>query len=108
MRNLMLWVGLASSASLLVWACGEDVETTTASTTSGAGGGGMGPTSTSSSTTSSTTGGNGGEGGIMFEDVCDEACYKVEETCGFTGACGFLPPGCDMQSQCVAGCINDP
>jgi hypothetical protein len=108
MRSVLLWVGLASSASLMIWACGDEVETATAATTTGPGGGGMGGGATSSSTTTSTTGGSGGEGGMVFDDVCDEACFKVEETCGFTGACGFLPPGCDGQSQCVAGCINDP
>jgi hypothetical protein len=110
MRSLLLWLALASGAGVLVWACGEDVETATAATTTGAGGAG-GTMATVSSTTTAGHGGTGGTGGNGtggFADICEEACFKIEDTCGFTGACQLLPPGCGDQSQCAANCINDP
>jgi hypothetical protein len=91
----------------LAWSCGSDVEETPSPTTTGSGGGG-GATASSSSQASSSS------GMMTFDNVCEEACFHVED-CSVAGACALLAAqfgidlsDCSMEvSECSAQCVVD-
>lgn len=90
-------------ASLLLWACGDDV----VSTGSGAGGG-----ATSSSSSAGNTGGAGGMaaekmGASMACQQCVGQLYGSDPACMNTIQNCDADPGCDAWKNCNEDCFNE-
>jgi hypothetical protein len=117
MRILLLLCGAAVAGVMAAAACGDDTTVLTTSSGPSAGGGGAGGgmggagASSSSSTTTSASSSSSGTavGGSGGGNTCEQACDKIENTCGFAGACAQLMIDCsDPAAECPSQCIVDP
>lgn len=113
MRQLVLALSVGSVVALIAASCGSDVDTNPGTGgTGGAGSGGDGGAATTT-TTSTGMGGTTNPCDTTFPTTCEEACCKVEVTCGLSGACatafGLLGIQCgDPEAECVGAALLDP
>jgi hypothetical protein len=112
MRQLAFGCILAVTVGAVAFSCGSDVENEDGSGGSNEGGMGGDPVTT---TSTGSQGGNTmmGCADMQFPNKCEEACCKVQVTCGLTGACDLafaqLGIACgDPEAECVGEIILDP
>jgi hypothetical protein len=111
MRQLAFVVSIGAVVGFIAVSCGSDVDTNGAGTGGIGGAGGNGGGTTATDTSSST--GVMGCSDQQFPNKCEEACCKVQVTCGLTGACALafaqIGIACgDPEAECVGEVILEP
>jgi hypothetical protein len=99
---MMIGLGLFTAAAWVMGACGSEVSApgTASASSSSAGGSGSASSSQASSSVASTSSTGGGS-------LCDQACSKIDEECGFGDLCTQLKViDCSSEiADCPSKCI---